>query len=100
MLQGQRIWLMPQEMVYIPFKFQAWQHGVVRLDNPHAVDDLVSSEGVSPREIAAQPIGRRSIAVSVLNVTQEQVMLARHQDDPPPTHPRPYQQPTTAYHYA
>jgi len=63
---------MPQEMVYIPFKLQAWQHGAVRLDAPHEDPGGAAAE-LSARAAAALPIGRRAIAVSVLNVQREQV---------------------------
>ena len=74
MLQGQRLWLMPQELVYIPIKFQAWQHGAVRLDDATADNPHLPAPGSMPaKELAALPIARRTIMLSVLNVKQELV---------------------------
>ena len=71
-LQGQRLWLMPQELVYIPIKFQAWQHGAVRLDDAAAAADapLPAPGSMPAKELAALPIARRTIQLSVLNVRQ------------------------------
>ena len=72
MLQGQRLWLMPQELVYIPIKFQAWQHGAVRLDDAAAAADapLPAPGSMPAKELASLPIARRTIQLSVLNVRQ------------------------------
>ena len=74
-LQGQRLWLMPQELVYIPIKFQAWQHGAVRLDDAGAAEHapLPAPGSMPAKELAALPIARRTIQLSVLNVKQELV---------------------------
>jgi hypothetical protein len=72
------LWLMPQELVYIPFKFQAWQHGAVRPGATHAPPTAAHTAGGaaggggSTGGGAADPIPRRAIAVSVLNVQREQ----------------------------
>ena len=63
MLQGQRLWLMPQELVYIPIKFQAWQHGAVRLDDSAAAESpplpapgsMPAKELAAPRFLALNP---------------------------------------------
>lgn len=79
-LHGQQLWLMPQELVYIPLKFQSWQWGQVPLEPPAAAlgavtgvsADATATAGGSG-EAAGQPISQRSLAVRVLNVQQEQV---------------------------
>ena len=72
-LQGQRLWLMPQELVYIPIKFQAWQHGAVLLDDVSDEPPSFSPGELPAKELAALPIARRTIGVNVLNVKQELV---------------------------
>eukprot|EP00962_Isochrysis_galbana_P029569 scaffold9480_cov39-Isochrysis_galbana.AAC.1 len=68
---------MPQELVYIPFKFQSWQHGPVRLNANHAPPTPARTAGGGGGPAAwgggdtgggpADPIPRRAIAVSILN---------------------------------
>ena len=72
-LHGQRLWLMAQELVYIPIKFQAWQHGAVLLDDVSDEPPRFSAGDLPAKELAALPIARRTIGVNVLNVKQELV---------------------------
>jgi len=67
LLKGQQLWLMPQETVFIPLKYQAWQHGQVRLDRNRAQ----SSEQI--KHDASFAIARRSIHVCISNVKGEEV---------------------------
>jgi len=67
LLKGQQLWLMPQETVFILLKYQAWQHGQVRLDRNRAQ----SSEQI--KHDASFAIARRSIHVCISNVKGEEV---------------------------
>ena len=84
-LQGQQLWLMPQEMVYIPIKYQAWQHGHVSAnedapEGPSAQQLLQSGA----RAVAAAPIVRRSILLTICNVKQEEVACVELRIRPQP----------------
>jgi len=74
-MQGRQLWLMPHEMVSIPFKFQAWQHGQVSLvanaptQRPFDPEQFLQSAQAA----ASSAIVRRSILVNVLNAKAVEV---------------------------
>jgi len=77
-VNGDQIWLMPHEMIYCPFKYQAWQHGQVQLSVAHA-DRLNETS-----DHAASAIEQRSILVSFSNVQLETITCIEVQVQPQP----------------
>ena len=87
LLNGRQLWLQAQELVYIPIKYQGWQHGQVALHSasaaieaqPHygggagATNVGLSSSAASAAVTAAMPLPRRTVMVRVLNVKSETV---------------------------
>jgi nephrocystin-4 len=83
LLNGRQLWLQAQELVYIPIKYQGWQHGQVALHSsapepPQYAQNYgaggVMASGPSAAAItASMPLGRRTITVRVLNVKSETV---------------------------
>ena len=71
-IQGRQLWLMPNEMVYVPFKYQGFQHGQVALHEP-SPPPLPPSASRSASALAAMPLAKRTISVRVLNVKTEAV---------------------------
>jgi len=87
LLHGRQLWLQAHELVYIPIKYQGWQHGQVALHgapaaaaaaeaeatSPTRGRRVVAAAALSPAEVAAQPLGKRTLIVRVLNVQSETV---------------------------
>ena len=70
---GQRLWLLPQELVYLPIKFQAWQHGQVTVDTTEQSPPSAGAGGQPGRELPSSPIAQRTVVLRVLNVQHEAV---------------------------
>ena len=70
---GQRLWLLPQELVYLPIKFQAWQHGQVTVDTTEQSPPSAGAGGQTGRELPSSPIAQRTVVLRVLNVQHEAV---------------------------
>lgn len=84
-LNGTSLWLQAQELVYIPLKYQGWQHGQVVLggaagsganggaDAAEYAPNYGGSGAAHAARTAAMPLGRRTLTVRVLNVKSETV---------------------------
>ena len=98
LLQGRQLWLQPQELVYVPIKYQGWQHGQVapthsELDAAGGTAGVQAASAAREQHAAAQaaaaasrrggasaaaltaamPLGRRTLTIRVLNVKSETV---------------------------
>ena len=87
LLNGTQLWLQAHELVYVPIKYQGWQHGQVTQQGGgggggggagEAADGGYSaptygSGSATAAMTAAMPLGRRTLTIRVLNVKSETV---------------------------
>jgi nephrocystin-4 len=71
---GRQLWLQPQELIYIPIKYQGWQYGQVALhdDSMSGASSQVVGHSMATAataaNVAARPLAARTLALHVRNV--------------------------------